>query len=75
MKLFQPLLDTKMLQRLALANLASSHAMDSNFDSPYSLEARSRGFEPPLWKKILGMKLTGGKLDDITVIVGQIVSS
>ncbi|RZB50856.1 putative protein phosphatase 2C 26 isoform C [Glycine soja] len=26
----------------ALANLASSHAMDSNFDSPYSLEARSR---------------------------------
>ncbi|KAH1153382.1 hypothetical protein GLYMA_18G057500v4 [Glycine max] len=59
----------------ALANLASSHAMDSNFDSPYSLEARSRGFEPPLWKKILGMKLTGGKLDDITVIVGQIVSS
>ncbi|XP_020210966.1 probable protein phosphatase 2C 26 isoform X1 [Cajanus cajan] len=59
----------------ALANLASSHAMDSNFDSPYSLEARSRGFEPPLWKKILGMKLTGGKLDDITVLVGQVVSS
>ncbi|XP_061359940.1 probable protein phosphatase 2C 26 [Gastrolobium bilobum] len=59
----------------ALANLASSHAMDSNFDSPYSLEARSKGFEAPLWKKILGMKLTGGKLDDITVIVGQVVSS
>ncbi|XP_058781994.1 probable protein phosphatase 2C 26 isoform X2 [Vicia villosa] len=59
----------------ALANLASSHAMDSKFDSPYSLEARSKGFEAPLWKKILGMKLTGGKLDDITVIVGQVVSS
>ncbi|CAL5202602.1 unnamed protein product [Lathyrus oleraceus] len=59
----------------ALANLASSHARDSNFDSPYSLEARSKGFEAPLWKKILGMKLTGGKLDDITVIVGQVVSS
>ncbi|KAJ7964258.1 Protein phosphatase 2C family protein [Quillaja saponaria] len=59
----------------ALANLASEHAMDSKFDSPYSLEARSRGYEVPLWKKILGMKLTGGKLDDITVIVGQIVSS
>ncbi|KAL2333026.1 hypothetical protein Fmac_014239 [Flemingia macrophylla] len=59
----------------ALANLASSHAMDSNFDSPYSLEARSRGFEAPLWKKILGMKLTGGKLDDITAIVGKVVSS
>ncbi|XP_027933200.1 probable protein phosphatase 2C 26 isoform X2 [Vigna unguiculata] len=58
----------------SLANLASSHALDSNFDSPYSLEARSRGFKPPLWKKILGMKLTGGKVDDITVIVGQVVS-
>ncbi|XP_027335438.1 probable protein phosphatase 2C 26 isoform X2 [Abrus precatorius] len=59
----------------ALANLASSHAIDSKFDSPYSLEARSRGFDAPLWKKILGMTLTGGKLDDITVIVGQVVSS
>ncbi|XP_028768917.1 probable protein phosphatase 2C 26 isoform X2 [Neltuma alba] len=26
----------------ALANLASNHAKDSNFDSPYSIEARSR---------------------------------
>ncbi|CAB4312424.1 unnamed protein product [Prunus armeniaca] len=43
----------------ALANLASNHSLDSNFDSPYSMEARSRGFEAPLWKKILGMKLTG----------------
>lgn len=63
-----------MLPRLALANLASNHSLDSNFDSPYSMEARSRGFEAPLWKKILGMKLTGGKPDDITVIVGQVVS-
>ncbi|KAF7816168.1 putative protein phosphatase 2C 26 isoform X1 [Senna tora] len=59
----------------ALANLASNHAKDSNFDSPYSLEARARGIEVPFWKKILGMKLIGGKLDDITVIVGQVVSS
>ncbi|KAI4305394.1 hypothetical protein L6164_028764 [Bauhinia variegata] len=58
----------------ALANLASSHAVDSNFDSPYSVEARSRGLDVPLWKKILGMKLIGGKLDDITVIVGKVVS-
>ncbi|CAN6556321.1 unnamed protein product [Malus baccata var. baccata] len=43
----------------ALANLANNHSLDSNFDSPYSMEARSKGFEPPLWKKILGMKLTG----------------
>ncbi|XP_030963916.1 probable protein phosphatase 2C 26 isoform X2 [Quercus lobata] len=59
----------------ALANLASNHSMDSNFDSPYSLEARSKGFDVPLWRKILGMKLTGGKLDDITVVVGLVVSS
>ncbi|KAF3947795.1 hypothetical protein CMV_026125 [Castanea mollissima] len=52
----------------ALANLASNHSMDSNFDSPYSLEARSKGFDVPIWRKILGMKLTGGKLDDITVV-------
>eukprot|EP00262_Sarcandra_glabra_P011666 TRINITY_DN2850_c0_g1_i1.p1 TRINITY_DN2850_c0_g1~~TRINITY_DN2850_c0_g1_i1.p1 ORF type:complete len:300 (+),score=55.35 TRINITY_DN2850_c0_g1_i1:93-992(+) len=59
----------------ALADLASNHSRDVNFDSPYSLEARSRGYDVSLWKKILGMKLTGGKLDDITVVVGQIVSS
>ncbi|KAA8543703.1 hypothetical protein F0562_021551 [Nyssa sinensis] len=59
----------------ALANLAHNHSTDSNFDSPYSLEARTRGFDVPWWKKIVGMKLTGGKLDDITVVVGQVVSS
>ncbi|KAJ6299225.1 hypothetical protein OIU76_020233 [Salix suchowensis] len=59
----------------ALANLASIHSMNSEFESPYSLEARSKGFDVPFWKKILGMKLTGGKLDDITVIVGQVVKS
>ncbi|KAJ0083789.1 hypothetical protein Patl1_31006 [Pistacia atlantica] len=61
----------------AIANLARNHSMDSNFDSPYSMEARAKGFDVPLWKKILGLKLTGtsGKLDDITVIVGQVVGS
>ncbi|XP_057428951.1 probable protein phosphatase 2C 26 [Lotus japonicus] len=84
--LFDNVFDHEILQTISrykdvaeaakeLANLASSHATDSNFDSPYSLEARSKGFEAPLWKKILGMKLTGGKLDDITVIVSQVVSS
>ncbi|XAR60780.1 Phosphoprotein phosphatase [Bertholletia excelsa] len=56
----------------ALANLAHNHSKDSSFDSPYSMEARTRGFDVPWWKKILGMKLTGGKLDDITVIIGQV---
>ncbi|XP_015573022.1 probable protein phosphatase 2C 26 isoform X2 [Ricinus communis] len=59
----------------ALANLASMHSLDSDFESPYALEARSKGFDVPLWKKILGLKLTGGKLDDITVIVGRVVRS
>ncbi|PRQ34661.1 putative protein-serine/threonine phosphatase [Rosa chinensis] len=58
----------------ALANLASNHSLDAKFDSPYIIEARARGFEAPFWKKILGMKLTGGKPDDITVVVGQVVS-
>ncbi|KAL3850568.1 hypothetical protein ACJIZ3_012450 [Penstemon smallii] len=59
----------------ALANLAHNHSKDSSFDSPYSQEARAQGFDVPWWKKIMGMKLTGGKLDDITVIVGQVKSS
>ncbi|KAH7677707.1 Protein-serine/threonine phosphatase protein [Dioscorea alata] len=59
----------------ALADLACNHSMDANFDSPYSLEARNKGFDVPFWKKILGKKLIGGKPDDITVIVGQVVSS
>ncbi|XP_058198779.1 probable protein phosphatase 2C 1 isoform X2 [Rhododendron vialii] len=58
----------------ALASLAHNHSTDSSFDSPYSLEARTRGYDVPWWKKIAGIKLTGGKLDDITVIVGQVVS-
>ncbi|KAK4363707.1 hypothetical protein RND71_018948 [Anisodus tanguticus] len=56
----------------ALADLAHNHSVDTKFDSPYSLEARARGFDVPWWKKFFGMKLTGGKLDDITVIVGKV---
>ncbi|XP_018628418.1 probable protein phosphatase 2C 1 isoform X2 [Nicotiana tomentosiformis] len=59
----------------ALAELAKNHSVDTKFDSPYSLEARARGFDVPWWKKFFGMKLTGGKLDDITVIVGKVKSS
>ncbi|MQL83488.1 hypothetical protein Taro_015978 [Colocasia esculenta] len=59
----------------ALADLAREHSVDRNFDSPYSVEARNMGFDVPLWKKILGRKLTGGKPDDITVIVAQVTSS
>jgi protein phosphatase PTC7 len=46
--------------------------VDVTFDSPYSMEARSRGFDVPSWKKFIGGKLIGGKMDDITVIVAQV---
>ncbi|XP_060174998.1 probable protein phosphatase 2C 1 [Lycium barbarum] len=59
----------------ALADLARNHSVDTKFDSPFSLEARARGFDVPWWKKFFGMKLTGGKLDDITVIVGKVKNS
>ncbi|KAL8548958.1 hypothetical protein ACS0TY_008011 [Phlomoides rotata] len=59
----------------ALANLAHAHSKDSSFDSPFSQEARAQGFDVPWWKKVMGMKLTGGKLDDVTVIVGQVKST
>lgn len=59
----------------ALADFAYKHSVDFYFESPYSLEARARGIDIPWWKKAMGMKLTGGKLDDITVIVGQVISS
>ncbi|KAK6163196.1 hypothetical protein DH2020_000060 [Rehmannia glutinosa] len=42
----------------ALANLAYNHSKDSSFESPYSQEARTQGFDVPWWKKIMGMKLT-----------------
>ncbi|CAN8247469.1 unnamed protein product [Cochlearia groenlandica] len=58
-----------------LAEIASRHSRDTAFESPYSLEARAKGLDVPLWKKALGMKLTGGKLDDVTVIVAKVVSS
>ncbi|KAG2584391.1 probable protein phosphatase 2C 1 isoform X2 [Panicum virgatum] len=56
----------------ALAELARKHSVDVTFDSPYSMEARSRNFDVPWWKKLLGAKLIGGKMDDITVVVAQV---
>ncbi|KMZ71891.1 putative protein phosphatase 2C 1 [Zostera marina] len=53
-----------------VANLAHNHSKDVNFDSPYTQEARTMGYDVPDWKKMIGKKLKGGKLDDITVIVG-----
>lgn len=67
--------DDSFPQRIAsaLAALASKHAKDVKYESPYSKEAISQGYDVPLWKKILGQKLTGGKLDDITVLTAHVV--
>ncbi|KAG8387779.1 hypothetical protein BUALT_Bualt02G0056700 [Buddleja alternifolia] len=53
----------------ALAKLAYNHSNDSSFDSPFSQEARSQGFDVPWWKKIMGMKLTGTGTLDLNVLV------
>jgi protein phosphatase PTC7 len=57
----------------ALAALASKNSRDTTFESPYSKEAIQQGFDLPWYKKVLGKKLTGGKMDDITVIVAHVV--
>lgn len=57
----------------ALAALASKNSRDPAYESPYSKEAIQQGLDVPWYKKILGQKLTGGKMDDITVIVAHVV--
>ncbi|GFR43171.1 hypothetical protein Agub_g4221 [Astrephomene gubernaculifera] len=63
----------------AIAAAARRHASDTEFASPYTREALSQGLDLPWWDKLLGMsfkggklhlkQLTGGKMDDITVLV------
>ncbi|KAG2429355.1 hypothetical protein HXX76_011121 [Chlamydomonas incerta] len=63
----------------AIAATARRHASDTEFASPYTREALSQGLDLPWWDKLLGMsfkggklhlkQLTGGKMDDITVLV------
>ncbi|EFJ40674.1 hypothetical protein VOLCADRAFT_108071 [Volvox carteri f. nagariensis] len=63
----------------AIAAAARRHASDSEYASPYTREALSQGLDLPWWDKLLGVsfkggkvhfkQLTGGKMDDITVLV------
>ena len=65
-----------------LAALARVHASDPDFASPYTREALSQGLDLPWWEKLMGAsfkngrfqlrQLTGGKQDDITVIVSKV---
>mmetsp|Transcript_28658 Transcript_28658/g.52680 ORF Transcript_28658/g.52680 Transcript_28658/m.52680 type:complete len:371 (-) Transcript_28658:1403-2515(-) len=62
-----------------IANAARTHAGDPTFPSPYTREALSQGLDLSFWDKISGIgfrngklqmrQLTGGKMDDITVLV------
>ncbi|XP_022037103.1 probable protein phosphatase 2C 26 isoform X2 [Helianthus annuus] len=38
----------------------------------YVVDKCQQGLDVPWWKKALGQKLTGGKMDDITVIIGEV---
>ncbi|KAK9126742.1 hypothetical protein Scep_015588 [Stephania cephalantha] len=60
----------------ALANLASDHSRDANFDSPYSLEARGQGFLIRFIYKIIKMRCTLHVIPYITgmYIVAQVRS-
>nr|BCL66101.1 hypothetical protein [Volvox africanus] len=63
----------------AIATAARRHASDAEYASPYTREALSQGLDLPWWDKLLGLsfkggkihlkQLTGGKMDDITVLV------
>ena len=68
----------------ALGSKAFTHSQDTAFESPYALEARKAGLELSIWDKLSaatftesGFKLgeiTGGKMDDITVLVASVVT-
>ena len=77
---------TQDVQRAAdnLAALARMHASDPEFASPYTREALSQGLDLPWYEKLFGAsfkngrfqlrQLTGGKQDDITVIVTRVMA-
>eukprot|EP00873_Tetraselmis_striata_P004201 jgi/Tetstr1/424465/TSEL_014994.t1 len=65
-----------------LAELARMHSEDEQFESPYANAAVAEGINLPWWEQLLKIRfvdgklklgrLTGGKMDDITVIVAQV---
>lgn len=65
-----------------LGELAAEKAQDEEYESPYALEARQAGIELSFWDKLSNAKMTsngfeigqvtGGKLDDITILVAKV---
>eukprot|EP00210_Caulerpa_lentillifera_P004054 g3867.t1 len=74
----------KTVEELAegLARLAQRNALDEETPSPYTIAALEEGYEIPWYEKVLKTRirdgrvkvgtLTGGKRDDITVIVAKV---
>jgi protein phosphatase PTC7 len=68
---------------VAIAKRAREHMEDDSFHSPYAQEALKQGFDIPWHQKLLkakikGMKvelgrLSGGKIDDVTVVLAMAV--
>ncbi|KAK9863067.1 hypothetical protein WJX84_009275 [Apatococcus fuscideae] len=68
-----------------IGDLARRNALDPEYDSPYAAEARKAGLDLPWWEKVSGGRISaegfklaalrGGKLDDITVVLGMVVAS
>lgn len=67
----------------ALGSLAFEHSQDVEFESPYAIEARKAGLDLSIWDKLSAAKftetgfklgeITGGKMDDITVLVASVI--
>jgi protein phosphatase PTC7 len=67
---------------VALGEMAVAHSRDPEYESPYALEARKQGYELSFFEKIQAAKfteggiqlgqITGGKMDDITILVGVV---
>jgi len=52
-----------------IARLAFARSVDDEYDSPFMVAARKDGLELTWSEKLQGLKLTGGKMDDIAVVV------
>lgn len=60
----------------ALVEAAVQKSQDVEYVSPFVTEAVNQGMDGYMlspWERILGKKLTGGKVDDITVVVAKVV--
>ena len=69
----------------ALGAMAFANSQDPEYESPYALEARKQGYELSFLEKIQAAKftegglqlgqITGGKMDDVTVVVAEITEA